>query len=63
MYKKENIILGQRVKHLMWSCLNGSNKISVVHDGRQALFTGPSYLTPASNVSPKYITGLSTAVM
>jgi len=40
-------MLGQRVKHLMWFCLNGSNKINVVHDGRQALFTGPSYLTPA----------------
>jgi len=47
MYKKEKIMLGQRVKHLMWFCLNGSNKINVVHDGRQALFTGPSYLTPA----------------
>jgi len=47
----------------MWSCLNGSDKINVVHDGRQALFTDPSYLTSASNVSPKYITELSTAVM
>lgn len=63
MCKNEKIILGPRVKHLMWSCLNGSDKINVVHGGRQALFTGLSYLTPASDVSPKYITGLSTAVM
>jgi len=61
--KEEKKTLGQSVKHFMWSGLNGSDRINVMHDGRQALFADPPYLTPASNVSPKNITGLPTAVL